>query len=103
MLQERQHRTRCCPRFLSKIVPFHSGQGSPFVSSIASSGRANMIGGNPLARHPLISFFLLAYVISWAVWVPYLLSKDGWGIMSFHSPISHTVSGNIFSFGPMAA
>lgn len=31
--------------------------------------------GNIIARHPLISFYVLAYAISWIIWVP-LLSVD---------------------------
>jgi hypothetical protein len=30
-----------------------------------------------LARHPLVSFFVMAYAFSWIVWAPWVLSEDG--------------------------
>jgi membrane protease YdiL (CAAX protease family) len=37
-------------------------------------------------RHPLLSFFLLAYILSWLTWLPYVLSKDGLGILALRLP-----------------
>jgi CAAX protease family protein len=30
-----------------------------------------------LARYPLVSFFVMAYVFSWIVWLPWVLGEDG--------------------------
>ncbi|WNV85588.1 CPBP family intramembrane glutamic endopeptidase [Umezawaea sp. Da 62-37] len=37
-------------------------------------------------RFPLITFFTLANGISWLVWVPYILSLDGFGVLHFRYP-----------------
>lgn len=37
-------------------------------------------------RHPLLSYFALAYAISWLGWLPYILSMDGFGILRFRFP-----------------
>ena len=34
-----------------------------------------------LARHPLISFFVMAYAFSWIVWAPWVLGQDGAGLL----------------------
>ena len=39
--------------------------------------------GNLLARHPLISFFVLAYALSWLAWSPWFLSEAGTGLLPF--------------------
>ena len=39
-----------------------------------------------LARHPLISFFVMAYAFSWIVWSPWVLSEDGVGLLPFQLP-----------------
>jgi membrane protease YdiL (CAAX protease family) len=37
-----------------------------------------------LARHPLVSYFVLAYAMAWLLWLPFLLSKGGGlGLISF--------------------
>jgi CAAX protease family protein len=36
-----------------------------------------------LARHPLISFFVMAYAFTWIVWSPWVLSEDGVGLLPF--------------------
>ncbi|MEO6084632.1 MAG: type II CAAX endopeptidase family protein [Umezawaea sp.] len=45
---------------------------------------------NPLRalvqRFPLITFFTLANGISWVVWLPYILSLDGFGVLHFRYP-----------------
>jgi membrane protease YdiL (CAAX protease family) len=40
-----------------------------------------------LARHPLVSFFVLAYAGTWLTELPYVLSKDGSGVLPFSSPL----------------
>jgi hypothetical protein len=37
--------------------------------------------GSLLARHPLTSFFLLAYAFTWLAWSPWFLSEDGVGLL----------------------
>lgn len=37
-------------------------------------------------RHPLITFFTLAFGISWLAWTPYILSLDGLGVLHFRYP-----------------
>jgi hypothetical protein len=34
-----------------------------------------------LARHPLVSFFVMAYAFSWIVWAPWVLGEDGAGLL----------------------
>jgi membrane protease YdiL (CAAX protease family) len=36
-----------------------------------------------LARHPLISFFVIAYAFSWIAWSPWYLSKEGNGLLPY--------------------
>jgi len=36
-----------------------------------------------LARHPLVSFFVLAYVLTWLAWSPWYLSEDGIGLLPY--------------------
>jgi len=36
-----------------------------------------------LARHPLISFFVMAYAFSWIAWSPWVLSEDGVDLLPF--------------------
>jgi len=39
-----------------------------------------------IRRHPLVSFFALANLLSWVAWVPYVLSLDGLGVLPFAYP-----------------
>ena len=45
---------------------------------------------NPLLaairRHPLIAFFVLADGMSWLAWLPYVLSRNGLGLLPFSFP-----------------
>jgi membrane protease YdiL (CAAX protease family) len=36
-----------------------------------------------LARHPLISFFAMAYALTWLAWSPWYLSEDGIGLLHY--------------------
>src|SRR5215208_2851052 len=40
-----------------------------------------------LARHQLVSFFVLAFAGTWLTELPYVLSKHGAGILHFSSPL----------------
>ena len=37
--------------------------------------------GGLLARHPLISFFVMAFAFSWIAWSPWVLSEEGVGLL----------------------
>jgi membrane protease YdiL (CAAX protease family) len=39
-----------------------------------------------IARHPLVSFFILADALSWIAWIPYVLSQNGMGVWDFTFP-----------------
>ncbi|MEU7861278.1 type II CAAX endopeptidase family protein [Nonomuraea sp. NPDC049141] len=39
-----------------------------------------------IRRRPLISFFVLANLLSWAAWLPYILSATGLGVLDFTFP-----------------
>lgn len=36
-----------------------------------------------IARHPLLSFFVLANALSWIAWTPYILSNNGLGVWDY--------------------
>jgi uncharacterized protein len=40
-----------------------------------------------IARHPLTSFFTLAFALSWFAWTPYVLSENGLGLEPFSFPV----------------
>jgi uncharacterized protein len=52
---------------------------SSTYSAIPSSGKLRQF----LQRHPLISFFVMAYSFSWIGWLPYILSQSGLGLLPF--------------------
>lgn len=39
-----------------------------------------------VARHPLVSFFVLADALSWLAWTPYVLSQNGLGVWGYRFP-----------------
>ncbi|ACZ31732.1 Abortive infection protein [Xylanimonas cellulosilytica DSM 15894] len=39
-----------------------------------------------ISRHPLVSFFVLANLLSWTAWIPYVLSQNGLGVWDFTFP-----------------
>lgn len=39
-----------------------------------------------IARHPLVTFFILASALSWLAWIPYILSNQGIGVWDFDFP-----------------
>src|SRR5919107_5568649 len=53
-----------------------------------------------LARHPLISFFVMAYAFSWIVWSPWVLSEEGVGLLPFR--LSDGASGLLNAFAILA-
>ena len=48
-----------------------------------SASRAASSRGGLLARHPLISFFLLSFALTWLGWSPWFLSEAGVGLLSY--------------------
>jgi len=56
-----------------------------------------------LARHPVAFYSIIAYALSWLVCLPFVLSKDGAGLLSYRSPIGGDLTLYIFSFGPALA
>jgi membrane protease YdiL (CAAX protease family) len=55
-----------------------------------------------LARHPLISFFVMAYAFSWIAWSPWYLSKEGTGLLPYPVSAQPWVAVGIF-LGPTLA
>ena len=54
-----------------------------------------------IRRYPLISYFVIAYAGSWAVWALFVLSLEGSGLLPFHAPASFMVLVGIGTFsGP---
>ena len=50
-------------------------------SAPAPASRAGLI-----RRHPLLSFFVLANLLSWLAWTPYVLSQNGLGLWAYSYP-----------------
>ena len=42
--------------------------------------------GDVIRRHPLLSFFVLANLLSWLAWTPYVLSQNGLGVWDYRFP-----------------
>ncbi|MFI7129235.1 CPBP family intramembrane glutamic endopeptidase [Nonomuraea sp. NPDC050153] len=58
------------------------------VESRPEAGQQPRQGGlrGFIRRHPLISFFVLANLMSWIAWTPYILSATGLGVWDFTFP-----------------
>lgn len=52
-------------------------------------------------RWPLVSFFVLAYALSWTAWLPYLLSENALGLLPLRFPTGFPIGG-LVSVGPGA-
>jgi membrane protease YdiL (CAAX protease family) len=60
--------------------------------------------GSLISRYPLISYFVIAYVGSWIIVLPYLRSASGAGLLPFHWPVPFAVSAALAPFaGPFLA
>ena len=53
--------------------------------AVAEQSRAGLRG--LVARSPLISFFVLAFGLSWLAWTPYVLSENGLGLVPISFPV----------------
>ena len=56
------------------------------MTTANASERPATPGGGLLARHPLISYFLMAYAGTWLITVPLALSANGVGLLPFGIP-----------------
>ena len=56
-----------------------------------------------LARHPLVSFFVLAYAGTWLFELPYVLSEYGAGLLPTRSPLLLWASPVSIFMGPFLA
>jgi len=57
----------------------------------------------PLARHPLVSFFVLAYAGTWLFELPYVLSEYGAGLLPTRNPLLPWTSPVSIFMGPFLA
>ena len=51
-----------------------------------------------IRRYPLVSYFVISYAGTWLVWALFVLSRDGSGLLPFHSPVSFLVLIGIGTF-----
>jgi membrane protease YdiL (CAAX protease family) len=51
-----------------------------------TNGRPSAIHTGLPTRHPLVFFFLIAFVAAWLVWAPVVLSATGTGLLNFTIP-----------------
>ncbi|GIG39207.1 CPBP family intramembrane glutamic endopeptidase [Cellulomonas phragmiteti] len=58
------------------------------MSTVTAPAPPQPRGGvlDPVRRHPLLSFFVLALGMSWLAWIPYILSNHGLGVWDFTFP-----------------
>jgi CAAX protease family protein len=56
-------------------------RSEPIVEHRQAGGFRGVIG-----RRPMMAFFVLANLLSWAAWTPYILSENGLGILHFRFP-----------------
>jgi hypothetical protein len=57
--------------------------------------------GDLVRRYPLSSYFVIAYAGTWLAWAFFVLSRDGSGLLPFHSPSSYLILIGIGTFsGP---
>jgi uncharacterized protein len=94
------------PQRIEKEIPgglkVFPGRGSVNVTTAATAAQQQGAARKGLlARHPLVSFFVIAYAFSWFVWVPLALSQHGAGVQLFRSPIGVSAAVTLASFvGP---
>jgi len=68
----------------------------PTQSDIPRGGSKSL-----LARYPLVFYFIIAYAFAWLAEMPLVLSADGAGLLSYHSPLGLYTSIMIATFvGP---
>ncbi len=52
---------------------------------------AGFRGGGLIGRYPLTSYFVLAIVGAWLVWLPWNLSDEAWGVLPYRVPFDNMV------------
>lgn len=57
---------------------------APGTCTADPRGSGGLFG--PVRRHPLLSFFVLANLLSWLAWTPYVLSGNGLGWWDYRFP-----------------
>ena len=68
--------------------PSPIAQSTPRVTT-AERDRGSRLHLNPkewIRSHPIAAFFVLAYIGSWVLWIPVVISKEGLGLAPFHLP-----------------
>ena len=66
------------------------------LQATSSHGRDS---SRPVVRHPLISYFVLAYSLSWVMWLPLVLSKGGGiGLLPFTTSSNLNDTSNLPNF-----
>ncbi|UPG86783.1 CPBP family intramembrane metalloprotease [Luteibacter aegosomatis] len=53
-----------------------------------------------IVQHPLVAFFLLAYLLAWIAWAPLYLSQAGLGWLPIHGSLWYTLPG---SYAPLVS
>ncbi|MER6090036.1 CPBP family intramembrane glutamic endopeptidase [Streptomyces bluensis] len=72
-------------------------EAGPAVEAAKARGNRPTTGlRGSMHRSPVIWFFSLAFVLSWAAWTPYVLSENGLGVWQFAFP---TTGGSTQLFG----
>jgi uncharacterized protein len=66
------------------------------------AGLAPSVGRGPLARHPLVAFFVIAYAFSWLIEVPVALAAQGLLPLALPTPVI-AVAIVAATFGPTVA
>ncbi len=57
----------------------------PSVAQTVSPGQAGLV--NWVKRHPLVSYFILAFAGAWVFIAPILLSQRAWGVLTLPEPL----------------
>jgi membrane protease YdiL (CAAX protease family) len=73
------------------MAVLHYREGSYTMSTARAPAQPASARHGLLARHPLVSFFVMAYAFTWIVWSPWVLGQDGAGLLPIK--ISQAASG----------
>src|SRR5919107_6462393 len=66
--------------------PTLRGRSFDLTTTDTAAQRPDAAREGLLARHPLISFFGMAFAFSWIAWSPWVLSEEGVGLLPY--PVS---------------